>query len=195
MLQETTGMVKELIPEFLTDSDNKRTFLSWRLCGFSITESTVFAKIANSEFIRWQRDDELFQLFEVEVPKLRLQATQEILRQERDKNHRKFLEVESEVLKEAIINGVGKLSDNQMDILKTARSKYTPEPQRILSGENLPADWTELVLRVRRESQNGIADEEDPKSINEVPVVEAEYTESADKSGRQARDETETDDP
>lgn len=189
-LPSTTQEVKELIPEFSSDSEDKRTYFAWRLCGFSVTESKVFAQVEDADFKKWI-GDELYLLFEATVPELRRKAEQEIIRGERVKNHRKFLEVESRVLTTALEHGVGSLSDNQMDILKTARSKYAPESARILGDEDLPKDWGEMVLMVRRRDEEH---DKDGRSDAPKAIIEAQHKEGSSEQDRDSRNGAEKDD-
>ena len=177
----TVEQVKSLVPEFIHDNDKKREFLSWRLCGFSVTESCKYINIAVPLYEQWKRNDTEFMQYETLVPQLRPDASKEITRQLKERNTRLFMELEANVLDTSVQSGVDTLSDNEMEVLKGARKFYNPEVDRIL-GDSDPQQWHEFMLVLKGGSN--AKRNQTPEPNNQEHVIEGEHTKSSVESDR-----------
>ena len=186
-----TQVAKSLLPiEFNSDTELKREYLSWRICGFSEIEAAQYSEVAKAQVLRWLLDDEGFrELDQVKMAKLRIDATEEVMAQEQIKTARRVQAIDSKVTHEALINGIEGLSPNEMDYLKLVRRQHNPKVREVLGlevGEKMPDDWSEVITIYRRsvdnaksngKAQGSLAAEHKKRAI-QPSWTQGEYTEA-----------------
>ncbi len=196
---ETQQNIESLLPEFTSEDAEKREFLGYRICGFSVAESLKYSDLQGFTFSRWIEEDSIFnEIHSNELTKLQRDATDTILEQVRVKNYRLALAVDEETLDDAVTSGIDKLSDRQFEYLKTIRAKYDPKVTSLLGlqpGDRMPISLDEVTLRFRRANAEERSKEVDQHEIvaittGEEPIIEAEYTESPSKPNRNKRRKT-----
>lgn len=193
---ETQENIASLLPTFDVDDEGKRTFLSFRICGFTIEESLRYTGILIGHLERWNREDEIFQhVHTKELARLQRDASESIIELERLKNHRLALAVDSETLDDAVTHGLNSISERQFEHLKSIKNKYDSRVTSLLGlepGDKMPLTMDELTIRFRRIAsaehvENGDQhDSERPEAIStgQEPIIEADYKESPSKPDR-----------
>jgi hypothetical protein len=147
---ETVEAVKALVPAFDQDSELKRSFIGWRLCGFNPTEALLYTGIAPTLLRQWSQDPEFAALNTPQnILQLGDQAKDHLVNTELVRNHRLVLKVDGDILKKAAIAGVNALTDAERKLLEKIRPIYTPKVISALGlgdDEPPPGSW-EAALR------------------------------------------------
>ena len=150
---DTVNQVKALVPAFIDSDEEKRDYLSWRICGFSPKEAMHYTNIRPVELQRWFQTDEAFARVETEqLPTLRKEAVQEVLNQEQLRNSRKVQQLDADVLNQALVGGIDTLGKNSVEYLKLVRTQYNPQIRKMLGleGDERMPSFEEVVIRYRR---------------------------------------------
>ena len=181
--------VDTILPKFDWDDTNKRTYLSYRVCGFTRTDSCIKAGIKYDNVTRWCKKDEAFAEIEKKnMQELRQSYAKEFLKLEFTHNMRLALEKDRLLLERSVKSETDKrlkqLSKEEWQYLRTIRPLYTAKELNNL--ENIfsdfsTQDWDSLVARTVTTTIIGVrkSGEEIASSSNEVYVVEEKYPQSA----------------
>ena len=156
-------------------------YLSWRVCGFSRSESIAFSKVDNETVKVWA-GDEKFQLLEQEaLGELQGQFAQDIMSLNQKRNARVVSAIDTTVIQKAFIAGIGSLSRDEFAYLSQIRNQYNPDVRRMLGmGENqgnlnIPTSFDEAVILLRRRGHGNDQGEAEAVPQN---IIETEYTKS-----------------
>lgn len=154
----TQSLVEALVPYFPDDS-NKSRYLSYRACGFTVTESIGYAGITLRTLRRWRAADAEFRRLDTkDIATLRNAVGDSFLEMEYRRNYRLVLQSDFDIISKHLKskeNGGDPLTDKEHQYLLKVRSHYTPQQMEILSKltsgdeDRESFDWTEMVLSVR----------------------------------------------
>jgi hypothetical protein len=146
---DTVEAVKALVPAFDQDSELKRSFIGWRLCGFNPVESLLYTGIHPTKLREWAQDPEFAALNTPDsILRLGEEAKTHLVNTELHRNHRLVLKVDGDILKKAAINGVGILTDREAKLLEKIRPVYTPKVITALGlgdGEPPVGSWEQAL--------------------------------------------------
>ena len=163
-LQPARDML-QVVADTLTEE--QINFLSYRICGFSKLESTVYSKTSASDLALWEQSEEFKSINTVLMKEFRGVFIQEILNQTQVQNTRALMELDSKVIKKALEEGIEKLSDNTMIYLNKIRTQYNPNLRKVLGLEEqdlMPTSFDEVILIMRnnndKQAQGNIIDVE-----------------------------------
>ena len=175
----TLDKAKSHIPVFPLDSERKKSYLSWRICGFNQLESITRANIAITELLQWRHYDTVFNQVESNLDDYRDELLRELITEASLKSARSLMEIDTQVIREALNNGIAGLDKQTYDYLKMIKAQAdavrNPVVRKILGMDKaeLPGSWEEAVhiYRFRRDKQQEAL--QDGKTI-----IEADYQES-----------------
>lgn len=156
-MSDTEEIASSIIPY---ESGKKARYLSYRVCNFSIRESTQLAKVTERAVRYWRETDESFAHIDGDgLTTLRKQMANEYLDIEFTRNFRLVLQKDFEVLFKVVTEGDEKLTDREHAYLAKLRNHYSPQNlaaiKQLLGGGTLeqPFDFTKLTLTIRRERE------------------------------------------
>jgi hypothetical protein len=144
-----------LMPSFDMESDNKREYFSWRMFGFSRTDSIKRCGLSLTTVKRWLKDDESFAEFDSQsLQTLSDKYRKEALGLEYTRLIKLAMVSDERVLDKAAKNKP--MTDNEWDYLKKIRPLYTPAALKILDdlikgdSSSQAGSWDELLIIARR---------------------------------------------
>lgn len=160
--------IAEAIVPYFPDDTNKSRYLSYRACGFTVTESIKFASIATRTLRRWRADDDEFRRLDtLGISELRKSVGDEFLEMEFRRNYRLILQADYNVISKQVRQEI--LTNDEHSYLLKARAHYTPQQletlERILGevDDKKEFDFTSFVLSLRGRGQElHIAASRDP---------------------------------
>ena len=185
---QTITQVKGLIQYFVSRDEEKRTYLAWRICGFSPKDALKHTKVLPQTLALWLANDADFADMErVRMPQLRKEYYQEIIQESYVRNLHAGMMLDQTILEEALDSGVDALGKQAFEYLKQLRTQYDPKVRQALgletSDETMPQSWEEIILTIRRSSNGPPKELTTPKNF-----IEGEYQESSVESNRAAGD-------
>lgn len=194
---ETIDAVISIVPSFNEDSELKRSYIGWRLCGFNPAESLLYSGVSASTFRVWSTDPEFVHINSPAVIlSLSEKAGEHLINEQMMRNHRLALKTDGDILGKAAILGVSALTDREAKLYERIRPMYSPRVIGVLGlGENEPppGSWQEALKTIADlgESTNTLAHvvegvlnaskKEENKQEKEI-ILEIEYQESSSKS-------------
>ena len=155
-MSETEAIASSIIP--YEEVGKKASYLTKRICYFSIREACQLAKVAERTVRRWREEDPSFnELDTTGLIELREQFSTKYLDIEFTRNFHLVLQKDFDILYKDAQNV--ELTDKEQNYLLKLRSHYTPQSlamlKQLLGGGNLeqPFDFTKLVVTIRRERE------------------------------------------
>jgi len=156
MTTELENIAASMLPQLMDDgfgatSESKRaSYLSKRICNFTVRESCQLANVSEKSVRRW-REDEHFRYLDTEgMTDLRKRLSTELLDMQFTRNFHLFLEKDFKVL---FKDAVGEtLTEEESGYLHKIRSHYTPQSlamiKQLLGGGSVekPFDFTALLM-------------------------------------------------
>lgn len=189
-MTEALDIADSTLPTFSFADGGKRTYLSFRLTGFSKAEARQYAKIAPRTLAHWIATDTEFNRIEKgDLNELRKQFAKEILEIEHTRNFKLALEKDHKILRKAVSHPRNMTKDDT-DYLLKIRPLYTPQQAAALDSLFKDRDtglesFDEILLLARR--THGQAQ----SSANQTTGRYEEYQESPALPSGSARGEEE----
>lgn len=150
------NIAKALLPTWDEESQRKRNYLGYRLCGFSREEACRYVGMRVVLVTRWMEKDEAFaELENRAVRELRTELGHEIMALEFTRNMKLCLEKDRRVLDKAI-DRPDTMSPSDMAYLHRIRPLYTAQTMQAVKGffeADVGMAFDELILIARRHSQ------------------------------------------
>lgn len=170
--------VDSILPKFNWDDDNKRTYLSWCVCGFSKLEARKRTGIVPATVNNWIKSDPAFaEIHGRNMQELRRLYAKEFLKLEFYHNMKLALEKDREIFEKSLNTDKRKsaLSKEEWQYLRTIRPMYSAREMAAL--ENLLSDlgnqdWDEMLIMVKKNGKTST------QGSIEERVIEEEYQES-----------------
>jgi len=179
MNQILPATVDSILPKFNWDDDNKRTYLSWCVCGFSKLEARKRVGITSATVNNWIKSDTAFaEIHGKNMQELRQLYAKEFIKLEFFHNLKLALEKDRTVLEKSLETDKRKqkLTKEEWQYLRTIRPLYSAK--EITNLEGLLSDlgnqsWDEMMIVMRR---NG---ETTTQGSTQKRIVTEEYQEGA----------------
>lgn len=141
-----------VLPHFDGNSEKKRKYLSYRLCGYGRNEACKYASVHPRTINNWCLEDESFARIEKEnLLELRKGFSKHIVLFEFTRNFRMTIDNDFEVIEKVHEHGIDALSKDERDYFIKARAMYTPQQFAVLEdlftgkSEAKDFDWEMLV--------------------------------------------------
>ena len=120
---ETTLLAR--IP-LMVGSEKKAAYLSYRSCGFTVTQSADLAGTKLHNVNLWRRNDPVFRRIEQEdLQRLQDTVGNDVVKFEFLRNMRLLLAADMKVISKGV-NNINLLEEREYDYFKTIRRLYTP---------------------------------------------------------------------
>lgn len=171
---DTVNEVKTLVPQF---DDLMREYLAWRICGYTQAEALLHAEIPKLILDSWLHIPDFAYCNGQGLAELRKNAEVMVFEAKQSRLTMAKLTVDEQVMTEAM-QGIETMGPRSYDYMKQIASQYDPKVRKILGvdqGDQLPQDFDEVVIKIRR--NNGKAPEVE---TTQKRIIEAEYKESPD---------------
>ncbi len=185
---KTLSEADAVLPRFNWQDDDKREYLSYRLCGYSRLESCKFSGVASSKVSGWlKRDPEFRDIEKRDLIYLRRNFAKEIVALDFSRNYKLIMDHDHAVMKR-IRERPDYITDSDREYLHKIRPLYTPQQMQALesmfkSESNGPENWDQVLVFVAR--RHGEAKEAFEYSDQEERGIE-EYQEGTVIEGRKA---------
>ena len=142
------------LPLFDWNNDNKRKYLSYRLCGFTRTEAAEYAEVNIKSVNAWRSKDEAFAVIDkTNLLELRKQVAKEVVALDYTRNFKLALAMDEKLLLKATRTPSLMTKDDQA-MLKTIRPLYSPQGLAVIEdffNEDKGAEsFDELILIARK---------------------------------------------
>jgi hypothetical protein len=141
-----------VLPHFDGNSEKKRKYLSYRLCGFGRNEACKYTSVHPRTINNWCQEDESFARIEKEnLLELRKGFSKHIVLFEFTRNFRLTIDNDFELIEKVKVGGVDSLTKEEREYFIKARTMYTPQQFAVLEdlftgkGEVKDFDWEMLV--------------------------------------------------
>jgi len=137
------------------DLPQKTKYLSFRVCGFTITEAIRFAGITMRTRYNWRNTDPKFHIADDNAGQMRKDLADQYLEIEFRRNMRLVLQLDFEVLKKCAEKNP-QLSPREQSWLNRLRQHYTPQQMEAMaralqgSGDGKDFDFTKFVMGLAR---------------------------------------------
>ena len=184
MNQILPSTVDSILPKFNWDDENKRTYLSWCVCGFSKLEARKRTGITPATVNNWIKSDEAFaEIHGKNMQELRQLYAKEFIKLEFFHNFKLALEKDRTIFEKSLETDKRKqnLSKEEWQYLRTIRPLYSAK--EIANLEGLLSDlgnqsWDEMMIVVKR---NGETITQGP---TQERIITEEYPEGSVVEGR-----------
>lgn len=159
--------VDSILPSFDWNDENKRKYLSYRVCGFNRSEARERAGVTWQTVKRWINADSGFREIEVyNLSELRKKYSKEFLRLDYIRNLKLFLDKDLALLNKSLAEDHTKpitmLTKEEWNYLRAARGHYSAKELNSLDdilGDFGGGDWDELLIMARKDgSKEGKGD-------------------------------------
>ena len=167
----------------VTSSEEQRDYMSWRVCGFSVTEALGRSGVDIALLAQWYIDSaEFMKIDQQQVFELRAKLIEDILRSKAVKNSRSLLELDDKVLQIALDQGLSNLTDNEVKYIEKLRPAYdrnngVRSMLGLDEGEQMPTTMVNFVQLIQ-EQHNAINTEEPQKKPATISIQPDEHKES-----------------
>jgi hypothetical protein len=162
-IESDTAQVAQALMPYLTGGDitaeRKARYLSFRACGFTITEALELSNTGRTTRNRYLAEDEEFRKADsTGLPALRKKVHSELLNLEFIRNYRMILLKDYKVIKKSILKP-DTMTAAENTYLNKARQHYTPQQLAILEqlfapGEDddagMPKSYSDFIFRIRQ---------------------------------------------
>jgi len=168
----------------VTSSEEQQEYMSWRVCGFSVTESAGRSGVGMTALAEWYKDSPKFmELDQKQVFGLRAKLIEDILRSKAVRNSRSLLELDDKILQIALDQGLSNLTDNEVKYIEKLRPAYdNNNGVRSMLGlqdsEQMPKTMVNFVQLIQ-EQHNAVDTKEATKSPAKITIEQEEYSESS----------------
>jgi len=186
--------VDSILPKFDWDDNNKRTYLSWCVCGFTKLDARRRTGITPTTVNNWLKSDTAFaEIHGKNMQELRQLYAKEFLKLEFYHNMKLALEKDRTILEKSLETDKRKkgLDKEEWQYLRTIRPMYNSKEIASLEGllsELGNQSWDQMMIVVRK---NG--DQASPPSATQERIVTKEYQEGTVVEGRSSGWTPETD--
>ncbi len=172
--------VDSILPKFDWDDNNKRTYLSWCVCGFTKLDARRRTGITPTTVNNWLNSDSAFaEIHGKNMQELRQLYAKEFLKLEFYHNMKLALEKDRIIFEKSLETDKRKkgLDKEEWQYLRTIRPMYNAK--EIASLEGLLSDlgnqdWNEMVIMVKKNGSQA-----SPQSSTQERIVETEYPEGS----------------
>ena len=167
----------------VTNSEEQREYMSWRVCGFSVTEALGRSGIDVTSLADWYMNSvDFMKVDQQQVFELRATLIEDILRSKAIKNSRSLLELDDKILQIALDQGLSNLTDNEVKYIEKLRPAYdrnngVRSMLGLDDGEQMPTTMVNFVQLIQ-EQHNAVNTEEPQKKPTTIRVQSEEYKES-----------------
>ena len=167
----------------VTNSEEQREYMSWRVCGFSITEALGRSGTDVTSLADWYMNSaDFMKVDQQQVFELRATLIEDILRSKAIKNSRSLLELDDKVLQIALDQGLSNLTDNEVKYIEKLRPAYdrnngVRSMLGLDEGEQMPTTMVNFVQLIQ-EQHNAINTEESQKKPATISIQPDEHKES-----------------
>jgi hypothetical protein len=167
----------------VTNSEEQREYMSWRVCGFSITEALGRSGTDVTSLADWYMNSANFmKVDQQQVFELRATLIEDILRSKAIKNSRSLLELDDKVLQIALDQGLSSLTDNEVKYIEKLRPAYdrnngVRSMLGLDEGEQMPTTMVNFVQLIQ-EQHNAVNTEESQKKPATISIQPDEHKES-----------------
>ena len=195
MNQILPSSVDSILPKFNWDDDNKRTYLSWCVCGFTKRDARKRTGITSPTINNWLKSDPAFaELHGKNMQELRQLYAKEFLKLEFYHNMKLALEKDRTILEKSLETDKRKsvLSKEEWQYLRTIRPLYSAKEMANLEGllsDLGNQDWDEMLVLIKK---NG--NKTSTQSTTQERIVTEEYKEGPVIEGGSSGWASETDD-
>ena len=159
----------------MAGSEKKAAYLSYRSCGFPITQSADLAGVTLKTVHHWRKVDPVFKRIEQEdLAQLQESTGNDVIKIEFLRNMRLLLHADMKVISKGV-NNINLLEEREYDYFKTIRRLYTPA--ELLSIEKIlhPDKHHDGPVTIKLSWGNRQVDAQ-----LEAPAIEATYKELPD---------------
>ena len=168
---QTLNIANAALPHFDYEDSKKRSYLTFRMTGFSHAESIKYAKVKGPTVYSWRKSDANFDTFcRTSIFELRKKFAKEVVSLEFSRNMKLAMEVDHKILTKALTHGHANLSDDEKEYLLRIRSLYTPQALQTLEGlfgDLGDKGWDELIIMAKRTVPNAQAGQ-DPQGSSQA---------------------------
>ena len=160
-MPETEEMASSLLPILQGDvgDGKKASYLSKRVCNFSMRESCQLANVTEKSVRRWREADPHFNYLDTTgINDIRKKFATELIDMQFTRNFHLVLEKDFKVLyKDAVDDPKNPLTQEETEYILKIRQHYTPQSlamvKQLLGGGTVdqPFDFTRLTMTIKRE--------------------------------------------
>ena len=136
MISQELNTAKQMVQD-ITSSQDQEEYLSWRVCGFSITESLQRSGLDIETLAQWYIDSkDFFKSDRTGMYSLRTELVNQVLKHKAIKNSRSLLELDDKILQIALDQGISQLTENEAKYIERLRPAYDSNNGVISSTKN-----------------------------------------------------------
>ncbi len=178
----TVSEADSVVPRFDWQDEDKRKYLSYRLCGFSRAECTTAAGVTSRTVRNWLRDDKSF--YDIEhrdLLELRKEFAKEIVGLDFSRNMKLAMEVDRQILEAAVSNRI-LMSKEDREYLKAIRPLYSAQHMKILEEmfhDNTNDQGFDSLIILAKKTYNATTETQGQGSADFTQREQAEYLEGA----------------
>ena len=178
IVSQATQFLQVISPDL---DDNQVEYLSWRVCGFSASESLSYSRLEPKHLAEWVNDDRFVLLEKQALGELRTKFAEDVIDTQQQKNAKLVSGIDENVMVKAFLGGIGSLTPQEFTYVTQIRNQFNPDVRRLLGdkGETtiaIPASFDEMALMIRRSNSN-VNNQAQDSPVQEG-IIEAEYRES-----------------
>ena len=171
------------LPLFDWNNENKRKYLSYRLCGFNREEAAKYAEVNIKTVNNWKNKDQAFADIETRnLLELRREVAKEVVALDYTRNFKLALAMDEKLLRKATDQASLMTKDDQA-LLKVIRPLYSPQGLAVIEAffeEDKGAEsFDELILIARKRRVINAEPTQPGTHSDEEERFEAQYPKGA----------------
>ena len=178
IVSQATQFLQVISPDL---DDNQVEYLSWRVCGFSQSESLSYSRLEPKHLTEWVNDEKFVLLEKQALGELRDKFAEDVITAQQQRGARLVSGIDENVMVKAFLGGIDSLTPTEFEYVMHIRNQFNPEVRRLLGdkGETtiaIPSSFDEMALMIRRSNSN-VNNQAEDTPVQEG-IIEAEYRES-----------------